>query len=153
MDPKKLVEFLGHSSIYEPLDDFLILNGVKKRPKGPDLTDWIGDKSKAISLEFSASYDSEAIHPRKSDGKYVLRAIVFEKPLESGLPFGLDFRMPRDAVTAILGAPKASDDMPSAEYYYDSLVVTIVWEKDERKMRLITISVPDIYSKKNLNLP
>lgn len=154
MNAKQLIEFLGHSSKHRPFDDFLLSNGIKKRPKGEELTVWLKDKPKGISMEFSfsESYDKEVLRPKKSDGQFILQAVTFEKEPESGLPYGLTFKRTQTQTDQLIGPPKGEVDATFSTYFYDEKVIAIRWKDGDSGIMFVTFRYPNIYDKKNLGI-
>lgn len=152
MDVKQLIEFLGHSSIYEPLEDFLLASGIKKRPKGNEGTVWVRDKERGISMEFNASgiYDDRYLQPKRSEGKFVLESITFEKPLDSGLPYGLAFDRTPKQTSLLLGQARGQHDETFASYFFDGKVVLIRWNDSGEGIKFIRFRLPNVYDKENL---
>lgn len=154
MNAKQLIEFLGHSSIHESFDDFLLANGIKKRPKGNEVTISVADKPLGISMEFQAAnfYDEEHIQKKKSDGKFILKEVTFQKQPESTLPYGISFKLSVKQASDLLGPAKKETVLPTATYFFDEKIIVIRREQTSNAISSISFSLPDIYDKQHLKL-
>lgn len=111
MDGSKLVSFLGYSSIYPELDDFLLASGVKKRPKKVEDLQWVKDSQLGISLTFqlSETFDEDSAIGRKSDGKFILRTVQFLRGFSGILPFGFSWDLKPQDLQGLFGKPIDED--------------------------------------------
>jgi hypothetical protein len=154
-----LIKFLGYSSIYEPLDDYLSEYGIKKRPKigGNTYDPYIEVKKQGLHLIFVYSGDlSEKGITAKSPGTYVFNwlDIYLTKqdgfsPYKGPLPFGLAAQMNQSQVRQFLGAPKYTfaDEKWIANvdfYYLEELVLSVRYaDMAGNKISLVTVRLPD----------
>ncbi len=155
MDTVELVSFLGHSSIYEPFDEFLAENGIKRRPKKNEATEWISEEALGLSLEFEASdvYGGNALSPIRSDGRFILRSVTFGPNFRYSLPFGLTLAMSKANAEGVLGrARKERASLPSATFVHEGFVIVFNWNKEEPNEAFIRFKLPDIYDKEQLGL-
>ncbi len=115
MDTNKLVSFLGHSSVHDAFDDFLIANGIKKRPKlSDDYPYKIPSSEPGLALTFEDSAESKGM-ARKSEGQFVFHEIYFAFDPKKGafqgdLPFGIGAARSIEGVEAALGSPRVRRD-------------------------------------------
>ena len=157
MDPKKLVEFLGHSSIYEPFDDYLLSIGIKKRPKHDSTSGGrypIKHPSLGLELGFETSigYQEESLVPQKSAGQFVLDSVIFRKQPDLPLPYGLSFSLVRSQVDSIIGpCVQRRPDDDSSTHFFQGVLVDIGWDRNG-KMDSILFGYPHTYDQKHLNL-
>lgn len=155
MDSLKAISYLGYSSIHPEVDDFLLENGIKKRPKKNEASETITDEKIGASFDFqgSPSFDEESLMPKKSDGRFILRGVTFLSGFTGRLPYGISLKMSQDEISKILGNPKRErPQIPIATYFRDGMVITVNWLKSDPKEAFIRFTVPNIYDKKNLNL-
>lgn len=158
MDATTLISFLGHSSIHPPFDEFLLAQGIKKRPKKHEATEWIEDKKAGIGLEFSAteSFDETAVFPKKSDGRFIFNSATFSGDFSGALPYGISLTQSRVEVDQHLESlPVEENLLPSlriATYFKNGIVIVARWDKKPVDS-FIRFYLPTIYDKKNLGLP
>lgn len=155
MDISMLVSFLAHGTLHEPFDEFLTQNGITKRPKKRESTEWITDKTHDITLEFFARhlYDTVSLVPRKSDGNFVLRQVNLGAKCRLPLPYGLSLSMSLSEVEANLGPAKSFiPNLPVATFVKDGLKIVINWNTSDRKNSFISFSVPNVNDKERLGL-
>jgi hypothetical protein len=88
MDVVDLINFLGHSSIHKPFDEYMTYLGLKKRPKiGKSLDTIIPIKAKGLSISFEIDAEGEGIVQR-SEGTfvfYLLEIMLLEKFQSNGV--------------------------------------------------------------------
>jgi hypothetical protein len=73
MNAIEFIQFLGHSSIYEPLDNFLSQKNIKWRPKAArklDTTHFINGNGLVLTFEFKDDLVDDKVDI-KSDGDYI----------------------------------------------------------------------------------
>jgi hypothetical protein len=111
----ELMGFLGHSSIHEPLDDYLHAHNIKKRPNnnGRNLEESVAIKTQGLHVCFVTSnkLDEEGLIA-KSPGTYLFNWLDIYlikqdgfSPYKGPLPFGLSQQMSQQQVRALLGQP------------------------------------------------
>lgn len=145
MDTNKLVSFLGHSSVDEAFDDFLIENGIKKRPKLSDSYPYkIASSEPGLALTFEDSAEAKGM-ARKSEGQFVFHEIYFDFDSKKGvfqgeLPFGIGVARSIEGVEAVLGSPKIKRDTANpkfpglfASYLIDGIVIQLKFADAEGK--------------------
>lgn len=114
MNGNQLVELLGYSSIAPPLDDFLSLHGVTKKPKTGNDVGPIKDKKSGLAFEYLDPLDfEENVGRPRSEGRFVLRGVDFYADEVDGytgfngnLPFNLTFATNETEMEKLLGAPR-----------------------------------------------
>ncbi|MDA8446474.1 MULTISPECIES: hypothetical protein [Pseudomonadota] len=147
MSAIELMEFLGHSSIYPPFDEYLTASGVTARPKvGKSLDTIIPIKGQGLSMSFEIGARDKGIIA-KSEGSFIfyqLEIMLLKSGQDNGvyigpLPHGLLVDDSRSAVEKKLKMLKRRlDDNDS--YFIDGLVWTVAFESE--KLRAFQISVP-----------
>lgn len=115
IDGNRLVDFLGHSSVFPGLDRYLTEGNLSKRPKGQDLTQYIAFDSLGLVLIFRASvtYREEVGDPL-DDGRWIFTGMHFynkdqnekNEKFSGVLPYELSFEFNRSDVCGKLGPPK-----------------------------------------------
>lgn len=148
MDSTILLGYLGHSSIYPEFDDFMLQNGIKKRPKKNESSEAITDSATGIVLRFQSSvvFDEESLISKKSDGKFILTEVSFPRGCSASPPYGISLAMPKSEVDKILGTPKDETiKIPLAIYVYKGFVITINWNKASPSDAFIRFALPNKY--------
>ena len=80
MNAIDFIQFLGHSSIYEPFDDFLTALGIAWRPKAGrnlDTTFFINGHGLVLSFEFGVATAEKGIKV-KSEGEYIFNGFTVQ---------------------------------------------------------------------------
>jgi hypothetical protein len=140
-----LIQFLGHSSIYLPFDDFLMQNGIKWRPSlKRDLDTDYFIKGQGLYMAFSISAEKDGIQ-KKSEGNFILKQVT-GMTIDEGngiyrgsIPFGIVQSDQRMDVERKLGIPKRRNKN-SDNYFIDGLVWTFAFEGVN--MQFVEINVP-----------
>lgn len=161
----ELMQFLGHSSIYEPFDDYLHSHGIKKRPSttGRNIELSVSIKKHGLHLSFveSTKLAGEGL-ASKSSGSYVFNWLDIYLTKEDGmspyggpLPFGLTAELSQKQVRALLGQPKHVSVDPefdtNADFFYvDDLVVAIKYtDMQGSAIRMINPCLPDNWAREH----
>jgi len=137
MNALDLIPFIGYSSIYQPLDDLLIANGIKWRPNVKRTLDTLHFiPGQGISINFTIGADEEGIK-KLSEGDFIfdsLQLAIIQEDKKHGkyigpLPSRLLPSDSREQIRNKLGTPtriaKSLDN-----YYIDGLVWTVAFEGD-----------------------
>jgi hypothetical protein len=158
MDATKLIEFFGHSSIYEPLDDFLIENKIKKRPKSYE-TQSILLGHLDLRFEDTITIDEDFLIKPRSSGTYIFVEVVFHDAFPDQLPFGLKFNINESEFCKVLGQKLVAIDpeverrnLSSLRFFYNNLFIVVEMNKDKTAATWIKFSLPDRYDYKHYNL-
>jgi len=143
MDTDKLASFLGHSSVNDVFDDFLLQNGIKKRPKLSDSFPYkIPADEPGLALAFEDSAESKGM-ARKSEGQFVFHEMYFDFDPKKGafsgrLPFGIGLARSIGDIEAVLGAPRVRRDSANpkfpglfASYLLDGIVIQLKFSDAE----------------------
>jgi hypothetical protein len=157
MNVINFIHFLGHSSIYEPFDDFLTSQDIKWRPKvGRDLdtTYFVNGHGLVLTFDLAISAEEKGFKV-KSDGDYVfkylsVRFIANDK--KHGLYAGpmlhsLAVNDSRAEVEKKLGVKPTRTLERSDNYFMDDLVWTTVFQNN--KIEFITLEIPRDGHRKN----
>jgi hypothetical protein len=137
MSATEFIQFLGHSSIYEPFDAFLSANKITKRPKVGRTLDtkiFVDGSGLVLNFDFSSSAKKEKMEI-KSEGDFVfnrftIHLIANDKKhgkYTGVMPFDLSDKDTRESVEKKLGSPTRSND-GGANYYLDGHVWTVVFQ-------------------------
>lgn len=156
MNIEELVKFLGHSPTSDAFDNFLLESGIKQRPKdSSDHRATLSDKSKSLSLIFHSkgSYEEYIGHSPKTDGWYILSQIDIDKKNQDTLPFGLEWKMPRERAAQLLGPPLEQDDSFSFFYTRGTIVVLRYLSSKSDQVGSIGIFDPRLDHKRKYNIP
>ena len=150
MNALEFLSFLGHSSIYQPFDDFLTAKGIIKRPTlKRNLQNRISADGNGISMHFSFEIDAtDEGFIVKSEGTFIFRDMeitLIEEDRKAGkykglLPHGLDASDTRSIIEKKLGAPKRRNES-SDNYYLDDLVWIVAFQ--DEKLQFIQFYLPD----------
>lgn len=162
------MQFLGHSSIHEPFDDYLHARGIKKRPStaGRNIELSVSIKSQGLHLSFEEATKllSEGLES-KSPGSYLFSwlDIYLKKadgmtPYAGPLPFGLAADLSQEQVRALLGQPKHVTVDPEFDanvdfFFVDDLVVAINYDMQGRTIRMINPRLPDNWARERCIAP
>lgn len=143
MDTTKLASFLGHSTLHEPFDDFLVASGIKKRPKLSDSLPYkVPSSVPGLALAFEDSPEAKGM-ARRSEGQFVFHEIYFDfNPRKDGfvgdMPFGIGAARSLSDVQAVLGIPRVLRDSLNpkfpgvfASYLVDDLVIQLKYADAE----------------------
>ena len=158
MDATKLIEFFGHTSIYEPLDEFLIQNKIKKRPKSYETQSiLLGDMD--LRFEDDITIEEEFLIKPRSNGSYILVGVWFYESFPDQLPFGLKFNMNESEFCKKLGAKLVALD-PEIEkrnadsllFFYNKLFIVVKMNKEETASDWISFSLPTKFNYKHYGL-
>lgn len=160
----ELIQFLGHSSIHEPFDDYLHEQGIKKRPsiEGKHHDPYIEIKKQGLHLVFLISNE---LHEKgveaKSDGTYLFNwlDIYLKKedgmtPYKGPLPFGLAANLSQEQVRSLLGQPKHVTVDPEFDanvdfFFVDDLVLAIKYDMQGNTIRMINPRLPDNWAREH----
>lgn len=158
-----LISFLGYSSIYEPLDDYLHAHGIKKRPNnnGKHLEESVAIKQQGLHVCFVYSGDlTEKGIIAKSPGTYVFNwlDIYLQKqdgfaPYKGPLPFGLIQQMSQQQVRALLGHPLHvtfnTERRANVDFYHiESLVVAVKYtDMNGSAISMVNPCLPDNWAR------
>jgi hypothetical protein len=131
VDIEKAMHFIGHSSSYPELDDFLLSSGVKIRLTAKDLPSAIvyaDDNS--VAFQFTSSY-SDTYGPTRSKGFLFLEDVtVLNKKFNEdvgtfagGMPLGLSLEMTEKEIRNLLGNPTSEGEFLKGYFLtYDNLI-------------------------------
>ena len=156
MNTQELLQFLGHSSIFDPFEDFLMKNGIIRRPKLADSYPYsIDTKTTGLSLIFEDAPEDKG-QQRKSAGSFIFCQVYFDfesksKPFVGDLPYGIGQERDSKAIERQVGAPSVKRDSKQTSgftisFYIDGLVFTAAYsDKDGRKLRFVRVSLKDKY--------
>ena len=143
MNAIDFIQFLGHSSIHEPFDDFLTNLGIVWRPKAVrrlDTTFFVNGHGLVLSFEFGISTAEKGIKA-KSDGDYIFNYLTVQFIAEDKkhgkyagpMLHGLTASDKRADVGTKLGvAPTRRLDWGN-NYFLDGLVWTVAFASDSIK--------------------
>ena len=148
MNALNFIKYLGYSSNYTPLDDFLTENGIRWRPnikRNLDTTYFI--KNSGIALSFTIGADTEGIM-KKSEGDFIFNHLgltLIEENKNDGvycgsLPEALSISDTRCITEKKLGNPKRKLERVS-NYYINDLIFTLAFAGEN--IRYLQIDVPD----------
>ncbi|HHG6073503.1 TPA: hypothetical protein ACPWZ0_003075 [Salmonella enterica subsp. enterica serovar Vietnam] len=158
MDIIKCIGFLGYSSVFPELDDFLLSNGIKKRPQGVGGADHLKTPSKDVVLSFEERdvFEHDSLLPAKSDGKYIFSYLEVHSENEGSLPYGLTFKDSLDDLEKKLGKNIKDNKVALPEkrtitFFHDSLLI-IVFMNVKDEIFIIKFMTPTIYNEKNLGV-
>ena len=140
MNAIDFIQFLGHSSIHVPFDDFLTSQGISWRPKtGRTLntTHFINGQGLVMTFEFAAAASEEGTKV-KSEGDYVFNHFTVQFIVEdkkNGKYVGpmLHDLAPNDTRAAVekkMGAAPTRRLDWGDNYFCDGLVWTIAFKSD-----------------------
>jgi hypothetical protein len=150
MNAIDFIQFLGHSSIYEPFDDFLTGQAIKWRPKAGrdlDMMHFVNGHGLVIKFEFGVSAADKGFEA-KSEGEYVFSGCTvqfiaedkkhgrYSGPMLHNL-VGTDTRA--DVQKKLGTKPTRVLDWGD-NYFLDGLVWTISFEKD--KIEYVMLDLP-----------
>lgn len=149
--------YLGHSSIYEPFDDFLTSQDIKWRPKsGRDLDTmhFINGHGLMINFELDAAAQKKGIKS-KSDGGYVFTEFTVQFIVEnkkhgrySGpMLHNLAVNDTRAEVERKLGVKPSRVLDWGDNYFLDDLVWIVSYKND--KIEYVTLEIPRDGHRKN----
>lgn len=150
MNAIEFIQFLGHSSIHEPLDDFLTSQGISWRPKaGRDLntTHFINGHGLVMTFEFDTAAAEKGMKV-KSAGDFVfnycsLHFIAENKKHGKYVGPMLHDLTPKDTRAAVekkLGAAPTRRLDWGDNYFLDGLVWTIAFKSDA--IEYVTLELP-----------
>ncbi len=145
MDTNTLVAYLGHSSVHPAFDDFLIANGIKKRPElADDYPYKIASLEPGLALTFEDSAEAKGM-ARKSEGQFVFHEIYFDFDPKRGafqgdLPFGIGAARSIEGMEAVLGSQRVRRDSANpkfpglfASYLIDGIVIQLKFSDAQGK--------------------
>ncbi|UXH80633.1 hypothetical protein [Roseateles amylovorans] len=146
MDIKILVSFLGHSSVHDAFDEFLIENEIKMRPKLSDSYPYkVKSSEPGLALTFEDSAEAKGM-ARKSEGQFVFHEIYFDFDPHKGvflgeLPFGIGAARSIEGIEAVLGSPRVRRDSANpkfpglfASYLIDGMVIQLKFADADGKV-------------------
>lgn len=156
----KSLEFLGHSSIHEPLDDFLLSLGIKKRPKSASLSTMsVEGDGIVFSFVERPDYIERYGHQPLSAGELVLDRIDFDQDGSMPLPFGLKYSLDFDLAAKLLGGVLQSKDpdmvapkpwMP--RFHFKGFFVVLHFDKSSMKMKHAVVTRPSLMNCKHFEI-
>ncbi len=157
MNAIDLVKFLGHSSIYEPFDDFLTKQSITWRPKAGrdlDVTHFINGKGLVVDFDFAVSAIEKGFLI-KSEGEYIFKELTVRFIADnkkhgqySGpLLYHLAANDSRAEVAKKLGVKPTRVLDWGDNYFLDDLVWTISFEND--KIEYVMLEIPRNGHRKN----
>lgn len=150
MNVLNLLPFLGHSSIYPVLDEFLTRNGIANRPslkKNVEKDIDVSGTGLIIRFVFDSTKAVEGFET-KSEGIFIFKNLyvaLIPENKKSGsylglLPHGLVAADTRASAEAKLGIPKRRNKN-SDNYYLDGMVWIVAFQDD--KLRFVEFDLPD----------
>ena len=161
----ELMQFLRHSSIFEPFDDYLHAHGANKRPSttGRNIELSVSVNKQGLHLSFveSTKLASETI-TSKSPGSYVFNWLDIYLKKEDGmtpyagpLPFGLTATLSQEQVRVLLGQPKFVNIKPefgtNVDFFFvDDLVLAIKYtDVHGSAIRMINPRLPNKWAREH----
>lgn len=158
MDITTCINLLGASSIYPQLDFYMLSNGIKKRPQDKGGIEHLNTPNDSVFLGFRErhNYETEALLPIKSDGKYILCEIVVYPENKGALPYKLNFNDKIQSLREKLGKEvkdnkNALPERRVVTFFHDSLIIVIFMDAAEN-ISTMKFIVPNIYHKQNLGI-
>ena len=164
VDGEKLIKFIGHASVNSPLDDFLIMNNMKLRPKGNSGHYEVGEKTFGLDFQYREydDYTDNYFIPSKSKGKFILQDVIFRRkiiakgwiPFAGKYPFGVDERTKPDDILKKFGKPRKfseGGDGSSETYVYSSemLVFSFGFNHQTKELDFVKARVADKHDRKH----